>query len=133
MEKGLAATKEKTRAGKIVSKSLSNGDLRLVESPCFAIERWHLKEARALATSPASPIVLVALNGCGVVETQGNAPVTLAKGDAVVLPAALGDYNLRPQWELECLAMQVPAHALAEPQGEIGFTSIPVLNRKVSR
>ena len=132
VEQGLSATKEKTNAGKLNPKPLSNGDQQLVESPCFAIEKWHLEKARHLATS-ASPTVLVALNGCGVVESRGNAPVTFAKGDAVVLPAALGDYELRPQWQLECLSMQLPSAEVAEPEGKIGFTSIPVLNRKVGR
>jgi len=132
IEQGLAATKEKTRAGKVSSKSLSNGDLQLVASPCFAIEKWHLEKPRQLATS-SSPTILVALNGCGVVGSQGNAPVTFAKGDAVVIPAALGEYELRPQWQLECLSVQLPSAAVAEPEGKIGFTSIPVLNRKVSR
>jgi hypothetical protein len=45
----------------------------------------------------------------------------------------LGEYELRPQWQLECLSVQLPSAAVAEPEGKIGFTSIPVLNRKVSR
>src|SRR3954462_15302430 len=132
VEKGLAATKEKTRAGKIAPQPLSNGDLRLVASPCFTIEKWHLEKPRELATSSASPTVLVALEGCGVVETQGNQPVTFTKGEAVVLPAALGKFQLRPQWQLECLSAQLPSADVAEPEGKIGFTSIPVLNRSMS-
>jgi len=46
-----------------------------------------------------------------------------------VLPAALGEYSLRPQWQLECLSTQIPATKVAEPEGKLGFTSIPVLNR----
>jgi mannose-6-phosphate isomerase len=132
VEQGLAATKEKTRAGKVISESLSNGDFQLVESPCFAIEKWHLEEPRQLATS-FSPTILVALKGCGVVESRGNAPVTFAKGDAVVIPAALSNYGLRPQWQLECLSIRLPSAEVAEPEGKIGFASIPVINRKVSR
>jgi len=132
IEQGLAATKERTRAGKMSSKPLSNGDRQLVESPCFAIEKWHLEKSRQLASS-ISPTILVALNGCGVVESVANAPVTFAKGEAVVIPAALGEYNLRPQWQLECLSIALPTAQVAEPEGKIGFTSIPVLNRKVSR
>lgn len=133
VEKGLAATKEKTRAGKIAAHPLSNGDLRLVASPCFIVEKWHVEKPRRLETSSVSPTVLVALEGCGVVESPGNQPVTFTKGEAVVIPASLGDFELRPQWQLECLSAQLPATAIAEPEGKIGFTSIPVLNRKVSR
>jgi mannose-6-phosphate isomerase len=132
IEKGLAVTKEKTRAGKIAPQALSDGDLRLVASPCFTVEKWHLKKPRDLSTSSASPSVLVALEGCGVVETQGNQPVTFTKGEAVVLPAALGKFQLRPQWQLECLSAQLPSADVAEPEGKIGFTSIPVLNRSMS-
>jgi mannose-6-phosphate isomerase len=132
VEQGLAATKEKTRAGKLASTSISNGDQQLVQSPCFAIEKWHLQKPRQLATS-TSPKILVALNGCAVVESQGNSPVTFAKGDAVVIPAALGEYTLRPQWELECLSIELPSKQVAEPEGKIGFTSIPVLNRRGGR
>src|SRR5260221_8968368 len=41
---------------------------------------------------------LVAVEGCGVVEAQGRDPVTLAKGDAVVIPATLQGFTVRPQW-----------------------------------
>jgi mannose-6-phosphate isomerase len=129
IEKGLDAVKEKTRAGKVASKPLSNGDQHLVLSPCFSVEKWRLTTPRELATSSSSPTILIALEGCGIVETPGNQPVTFTKGEAIVLPAALGEYTLRPQWDLECLSAQVPAATVSEPEGKIGFTSIPVLNR----
>jgi mannose-6-phosphate isomerase len=133
IEKGLAATKEKTRAGKIAPHALSNGDSRLIASPCFVIEKWDLVKPRQLSTSSASPTVLVALEGCGVIESPGNQPVTFTKGEAVVIPASLGEFQLRPQWQLECLSAHLPSTKIEEPEGKIGFTSIPVLNRKVSR
>jgi len=68
-----------------------------------------------------------------VIESPGNQPVTFTKGEAVVIPASLGEFELRPQWQLECLSAQLPATAIAEPEGKIGFDSIPVLNRKGSR
>ena len=34
--------------------------------------------------------ILVATEGCGVIEAAGMDPVTLAKGDAVVVPACVG-------------------------------------------
>ena len=133
VEKGLAAAKEKTRAGKIAPNPLANGDMRLVASPCFVLEKWRLEKPRELATSYASPTVLVALEGCGVVDSPGNQPVTFTKGEAVVIPAALGKFELRPQWQLECLSARLPATKIEEPEGKIGFASIPVLNRKLSR
>ncbi|MFZ0480282.1 MAG: type I phosphomannose isomerase catalytic subunit [Terriglobales bacterium] len=59
--------------------------------------------------------ILVAVEGCGIVETPGLAPVTLAKGDAVVIPAACGNFTVRPQWSVEFLKACVPGGVVAEP------------------
>jgi hypothetical protein len=59
--------------------------------------------------------ILVALEGCGIVEVAGRAPVTLAKGDAVVIPAALGEFTVRPQWAVEFLKAFVPGKSTPEP------------------
>jgi mannose-6-phosphate isomerase class I len=59
--------------------------------------------------------ILVAIEGCGVVEVQGRDPVTLAKGDAVVVPASLGAFHVRPQWAVEFLKASVPSGAVPEP------------------
>ena len=47
--------------------------------------------------------ILVAVEGCGIVEAPGANPVTLARGDAVVVPAAVGEFQVRPQWSVEFL------------------------------
>jgi hypothetical protein len=49
------------------------------------------------------------------VEAQGRDPVTLTKGDAVVIPAALQNFTVRPQWQLEFLKASVPSGTVAEP------------------
>ena len=59
--------------------------------------------------------ILVALEGCGIVEVPGQAPVTLAKGDAVVVPAALERFKVRPQWAVEFLKAFVPGAEVPEP------------------
>jgi mannose-6-phosphate isomerase class I len=59
--------------------------------------------------------ILVAVEGCGVVEAQGRDPVTLAKGDAVVIPAALQGFTVRPQWAVEFLKASVPSGSVPEP------------------
>jgi mannose-6-phosphate isomerase class I len=60
--------------------------------------------------------ILVAVDGCGVVEAPGLDPVTLAKGDAVVIPASVATFGVRPQWGLEFLRAYVPGKALPEPE-----------------
>jgi uncharacterized protein YjlB len=42
--------------------------------------------------------------------------VTLAKGDAVVVPACVGNFGVRPQWALEFLRAYVPGKPLPEPE-----------------
>ncbi len=59
---------------------------------------------------------MVAVEGCGVVEAPGGDPVTFAKGDAVVVPASVGEFTVRPQWTLEFLSARVPGAALPEPE-----------------
>jgi mannose-6-phosphate isomerase class I len=52
--------------------------------------------------------ILVGLDGCGVVEAQGCEPVTFGRGDAVVIPANIDDFDVRAQWELEMLTIVLP-------------------------
>jgi threonine dehydrogenase-like Zn-dependent dehydrogenase len=58
---------------------------------------------------------MVAVEGCGIVEAPGTEPVTLAKGDAVVIPASLSEFRVRPQWAVEFLQARVPGELLPEP------------------
>ena len=39
--------------------------------------------------SPDSPHIVVAVNGAGIVESQGMEPISFATGDAVVVPACV--------------------------------------------
>ena len=69
---------------------------------------FEAKEALELATHDdsgrSSAQILVATEGCGVIEVPGMEPVTLAKGDAVVDSGRrLIDFGVRPQWALEFL------------------------------
>jgi uncharacterized protein YjlB len=57
----------------------------------------------------------VAIEGCGIVETPGAKPVTFARGDAVVIPAAVGEFSVQPQWTLEFLKSYVPGGKLPDP------------------
>jgi len=59
--------------------------------------------------------ILVAVEGCGIIEADGMQPVTLTKGDAVVVPASVGAFRVRPQWNVELLKAYVPGEKLSEP------------------
>ncbi|MGA2967202.1 MAG: mannose-6-phosphate isomerase, partial [Terriglobales bacterium] len=129
LERGLASIKERTAAGKVIRTapvSIYGGKSRqsaMIAAPYFTVDMFELKEPQVFSTAEStkgdlgktSVQILVAIEGCGVVEAQGCDPVTLAKGDAVVVPAALGAFQVRPQWAVEFLKACVPSGTVPEP------------------
>jgi mannose-6-phosphate isomerase len=125
LERGIASIKEKVDSGKVIRPapvSINGGKSRqssMITAPYFIVDLFELKEPHAFSTrhdsGKTSVQILVAVDGCGVVEAEGRAPVTLAKGDAVVIPAALHDFVVRPQWSLEFLKASVPGSPVPEP------------------
>jgi len=125
LERGLASVKEHTTSGKVIRPApvaINGGASRrsaMISAPYFTVDLFELKAAHDFSTRDESGKdsvqILVAIDGCGVVEASGRDPVTLAKGDAVVVPAALGEFSVRPQWSLEFLKAWVPGAAVDEP------------------
>src|SRR5580693_3524826 len=117
LKEGLAAVKLKVASGKVVRPAPSqlpgskNRQAPLVAAPYFVVDMFETKDAQALSTrddsGKSSVQILVAVEGCGIVEVVGTEPVTLAKGDAVVVPACAGKFTVRPQWTLEFLRARV--------------------------
>jgi mannose-6-phosphate isomerase len=126
LKEGLAAIKEKVGSGKVIRPAptnLNGGANRrapLIASPYFAVDMFELKQPHSFRTQDESGKrsvqILVAVEGCGVVEAAGADPVTLARGDAVVVPAAVREFRVRPQWSVEFLKASVPGVALPEPE-----------------
>jgi mannose-6-phosphate isomerase len=126
LKEGLAAIKEGVRSGKVVRAAPSslNGSANrrapLIASPYFVVEMFELKEPHRFRTpdenGKRSVQILVAVEGCGIVESPGTNPVTLARGDAVVVPAAVDEFSVRPQWSVEFLKAAIPGAALPEPE-----------------
>ena len=124
---GMAAVKEKVRSGKVVHVAPLDigsepGKVRyspLVGAPYFAVEMFEAKEQIFLVTKDdsdrTSVQILVVIDGCGTVEAEHSQPVTLARGDAVVIPASVGEFAVRPQWSLEFLRAYVPGMPYPEP------------------
>jgi mannose-6-phosphate isomerase class I len=113
--------KLQTAAGK-VTQSTSGGQRNLVSSSYFVIDQYQLdvEDAEPLRTFAAndglsSVRILVALDGCGVVESDGNADVTFARGEAVVVPASVEGFAVRAQWTLEFLCASLPGKPLPAP------------------
>jgi mannose-6-phosphate isomerase len=126
LKEGLAAVKLKVASGKVLRPAPTqlpgskNRQGSLVAAPYFVVDMFEMKDAQELSTrddsGKSSAQILVAVEGCGVVEAGGAEPVTLAKGDAVVVPASAGQFTIRPQWTLEVLRARVPGATLPEPE-----------------
>jgi mannose-6-phosphate isomerase len=105
---GLQALKEVTAAGKVARHALDEGE-RLISAPEFIVDRIVLDREREFAGNAGrSPQVLVAIGGCGALEASGSAALAFARGDAVIVPAALAGFRVRPQWQVEFLRAQLP-------------------------
>jgi len=129
LERGLASVKEHTASGKVIRPApvaMNGGKSRrssMIIAPYFMVDLFELKEPQVFSTADdagkTSVQILVAVEGCGVVEAQGRDPVTLAKGDAVVIPATLQGFTVRPQWAVEFLKASVPSLGAPEPATRI--------------
>lgn len=133
IDEGLAATRLHTHAGKVVGRAdlqvRVNADKHsvqpasagadsnvLVRSPYFQVEKMRLRDALHAAVFPDSPHIIVAIDGAGIVESRGMEPISFNTGDAVVVPACVREYTVRPQWELEIMRMSLPTGPVSEPQ-----------------
>jgi mannose-6-phosphate isomerase len=117
IEKGLEAVKLDTNAGKVIRGANDKSDV-LVRSPFFQVEKMWLQEPLHAAVSPTSPHIVVAVNGSGVVESDGMEPISFATGDAVVVPASVSGYTVRPQWDLDLMRISLPIGPVTEPRTE---------------
>jgi mannose-6-phosphate isomerase len=125
LQDGLAAIKEKVASGKVVRPAPAelNGSkgrrAALISAPYFQVEMFELKAQHQFRTwdvsGKNSTQIMVAVEGCGIVEAGGTEPVTLAKGDAVIVPACMREFSVRPQWSVEFLKACVPGALLPEP------------------
>jgi len=89
LKEGLAAVKEKVASGKVVRPGPSamphskNNVASMIRAPYFVVDQYELREPQAFRTADEtgknSVQILVAVEGCGIVEAPGMEPVTLAK------------------------------------------------------
>ena len=126
LKEGLAVIKESSGSGKVVRPAPSkvNGGANrrapLISAPYFTVDMFELKGPHSFKTQDGSGKrsvqILVAVEGCGIVETPGTNAVTLARGDAVVVPASVDEFQVRPQWSVEFLKASVPGTPVPEPE-----------------
>jgi mannose-6-phosphate isomerase len=122
LEHGLAAVKENAKSGKVIRpapRTLGKNTVSmLVSAPYFLVELHQIAEPLEFLSrdeGKSSAQILVVTDGCAVVEAKGVDAITIAKGDAAVLPASIHNFSVRPQWKAEFLRARVPANALPEP------------------
>ena len=126
LKEGLAAVKPEVASGKVVRPApqqipgSKNRQAALVAAPYFVVDMFEIKDPQPLSTrdqsGKASAQILVAVEGCGIVQAGNSEPITVTKGDAVVVPADLENFTVQPQWTLEFLRARVPGEALSEPE-----------------
>ena len=123
IEQGMAAIKLESAAGKVVHGAKDDPRF-VVRSPFFQVERIRLQDLLYAEVTPDSPHILVAVDGSGVLESAGMEPVSFARGDAVVVPACVPNYSVRPQWELEIMRMSLPAEKVPEPETTMSHATV---------
>src|ERR1700758_54501 len=126
LKEGLAAVKEKVASGKVVRPAPSQiGQTKntlspMIRAPYFVVDQYELKERQTFRTRDeagrSSVQILVAVEGCGIVEADGMGPVTLAKGGRAGIPASVPVFGVRPQWGVSFLKAYVPGTVLPEPE-----------------
>src|SRR5580658_2022965 len=126
LKDGLAAVKLDVVSGKVLRPAPSqipgsnNRRAPQEAAPYFVVDMFERKHPLQLSTrddlGKTSTHILVAVEGCGVVEVAGLEPVTVAKGDAVVIPASVETFTVRPQCTQEFLRARVPGAKLSVPE-----------------
>lgn len=86
VEQGVAATKFRTRAGKVRPETIGSGVTRLIEEQYFTVDRFDVGDGRVLVDVRGAGC-LVGLEGAAVLRSAGGHAVELRKGTAVVIPA----------------------------------------------
>ncbi len=87
VEQGVAATKFRTRAGKVEARAIGEGMTRLIEEQYFTVDRIDLRAEQRVLVEMVGAGCLVGLEGTAVLRSAGGGEVELGKGTAVVVPA----------------------------------------------
>jgi mannose-6-phosphate isomerase len=118
--------------GTIAPLALGPGRDLLVACPYFALERWATDALGEQRTDPGSFEILTLIGGAAELRWEGGAD-TLARGDSLLLPAALGAYALRTDPDATILRAYVPdldalaaeARAAGHPDEAVAATLHP--------
>ena len=116
----LRADRRSVRVAAAAAEDLpGKSQTNLITSPSFVVDKFKVSRAWQFQRprhTEGSVWCLVATAGCGVIEGEGAAPVTFAGGEAVVVPAEVERFMLRPQWEVEFLCSSLPVEGVEHPK-----------------
>src|SRR5581483_7312409 len=118
LERGLSVIKENARSGKVrplAPQNLNGSGSRqqqLVASSYFAVEKYDLQSPHQFSAGKgkSSAQILVATEGEGTLSAPGHDAVRFAKGDAVVIPASITRFELRPEPNVQFICSFVPGN-----------------------
>jgi mannose-6-phosphate isomerase len=122
---GFRVIKEQAASGKVRPQACSrlarNGNSlqSLVASPYFTVEKCALdspQEFDRRGRAKSSADILVVIDGSAVIEANACDPVRFSKGDAVVVPAGIREFTIRPEREVQFLRSYVPGDAVRQPE-----------------
>jgi len=124
LKDGLRVIKENVRAGKVqpeLPQTLNGGSSkrqRLVASSYFAVEKYDLRSAHEFAAAPgkSSAQIIVATEGAGILQAPGCEPARFRKGDAVVVPAAVSQFEVQPDANVQFIRSFVPGTPVSGPE-----------------
>ena len=124
LKDGLRVIKEEVSSGKVRARGFSSLDTngnrtrQLIASEYFAVEQFGLSSEQAFSElgGKSSAQILVAIDGQGALAAEGFDPVEFAKGDAVVVPATIQRFRIKPRRELQFLRSYVPGVEVKEPE-----------------
>jgi mannose-6-phosphate isomerase class I len=125
LKEGLRAIKEKAASGKVKARPFSGLDRNgnhphpLVASTYFVVQRFDLEKREAAefsARDHSSVQIVVAIDGAGVLQAPDCEPVSFGRGDAVVVPAAVPQFRIQAQRQMDFLKSFVPGVPIPEPE-----------------
>lgn len=110
IDRGLAATRLKTAAGKVAPRA-EGARTRLIEQKYFTVDRLEVDRGRSFQSEPPAgvPHALVAIEGSAVLHAAGGEAVDLLPGRAVVVPAAVPAYRIEADGAATVIRSQPPA------------------------
>lgn len=127
LAQGLKVIKERAHSGKVrpgAPSSLDQNGNRvqaLIASEYFAVQKFDLSGKHEFGALPgkSSAQIVVATNGAGALHAPDCEPVEFAKGDAVVVPAAVRQFSVTPRANVQFLKSYVPGEKVSQPETSI--------------